>query len=125
MFGSRSKKNKQNQKRRSLHIRTGDEVIVISGEDRSKTPRKVLSVLPKQGKVIVEGVNMMKDHQKNRPANTRTSGINQQGIIEKACPIDISNVALVDPKSKKSTRIRMKDQDGKKVRVAVKSGETV
>ncbi len=124
MFGSRSKNNKKNQKRRSLHIRTGDEVIVISGEDRGKAPRKVLSVLPKQGKVIVEGVNMMKDHQRPRGGG-RQSAIAEQKLIEKACPIDISNVALVDPKSKRPTRIRMKDQDGKKVRVAVKSGETV
>ncbi len=114
------------ERRKPLRIRTGDEVIVISGESRDpNTPRKVLAVLPREGKVIVEGVNVMKDHQKQRAA-TRQSGITQQGIIEKPCPIAASRVALVDPQSKKRTRVKMQKQaDGKRVRVAVKSGETI
>ena len=123
----RSIRSKQEKRRKPLHVRVGDDVIVISGEGRGKTPRKVLAVLPQEGKVIVEGVNIMKDRQKNRQqTNTRASGINQQGIVEKAFPIDASNVALVDPTSKKPTRLRTKVQaDGRRVRVAAKSGETI
>jgi large subunit ribosomal protein L24 len=101
-------------------------VILLSGAgSKDKTPRKVLSVMPKEGKVIVEGVNVMKDRQKNKGGSARTSGINQQDVIEKPFPIFASKVALVDPKTKKPTRVTMKIQDGKRVRVAVKSGETI
>ncbi len=121
----RSNKQSKQVDRKPLRIRTGDMVLVISGKDRSKTPRKVLGVLPKEGKVIVEGVNMMMDRQKQRGGG-RASGINQQDMIEKPYPIDRSNVALVDPQSRKRTRVRMKTQaDGKRVRVATKSGETI
>ena len=123
MFRSR----KQNQKvnRKPMRIRTGDEVIVISGRDRSNTPRKVLGVLPREGKVIVEGVNMMADHQKQQ-GGRRASAISQQNVIEKAVPIDRSKVALVDPQTKKRTRVKMKTQsDGKRVRVSATSGETI
>ena len=121
----RSKKKQQAGKRKPMHIRVGDEVVVLSGRDRSTTPRKVLSVLPREGKVIVEGVNMMADHQKAQGGG-RASGINQQNVIEKAFPIDRSKVALIDPQSKKRTRIKMKTQpDGTRVRSALKSGETV
>jgi large subunit ribosomal protein L24 len=121
----RSNKKQKEVNRKPLRIRTGDEVIVIAGKDRSKTPRKVLAVLPKEGKVIVEGVNMMMDRQKQRGGG-RASGINQQDMIEKPYPIDRSNVALVDPQSRKRTRVRMKAQaDGTRTRVATKSGETI
>lgn len=113
--------------KRSLHIRTGDTVIVISGGGRSKQPRTVLGVLPRQGKVIVEGVNVMKDSQsqKNKQGG-RQAGINEQNYVEKPFPIDVSNVALVDPKSGKPTRVKFrKSSDGKLERVAVKSGQTI
>lgn len=120
-------KRQQETKRKSLHIRTGDDVIVISDSgSKDKTPKKVLSVLTKEGKVVVEGVNVMKDRQRNKPGGSgRASGINQQEVIEKPFPIDISKVALVDPKTKKPTRVGFKEQDGKRVRVATKSGETI
>lgn len=111
--------------RRKLHIRTGDMVLVISGEDRSKTPRKVLSVLSNEGKVVVEGVNVMKDSQKQ---NQQQGGAqaSTENFIEKPYPIDASNVALIDPKSGAPTRIRLQvDKDGKRQRIAVKSGEVV
>ena len=123
MFRSNKKQGKINRK--PLRIRTGDEVIVISGRDRSNTPRKVLAVLPREGKVVVEGVNMMADYQKPQ-GGRRASAISQQSVIEKPFPIDRSKVSLVDPQSKKRTRVKMKTQpDGKRVRLAAKSGETI
>ena len=113
-------------KARKLNIRTGDSVIVISGGGRSKTPRKVLSVLPREGKVIVEGVNVMKDSQKNKQQGGRQAGINEENFVEKPFPIDASNVALVDPKTGGPTRVKLqKGSDGKRERVAVKSGQTI
>lgn len=118
-------KRKQRPQHPMPPIRTGDEVYVISGEDRGRTARKVLSVLPRQGKVVVEGVNVMKDRQK-KSQQGRQSGINQQDFVEKPCPIDISNVALISSQTRKPTRIRMRTEpDGSKVRVAVKSGEVI
>ena len=99
-------------------IRKGDEVIVISGSDRGKTGT-VLDMIPRDGKVLVEGINMIKRHTKPRPPNE------PGGVIEKPAPIHASNIALVDPKSKKATRIRIEDVDGKRVRVAVRSGARI
>ncbi len=110
--------------RKPLHIKTGDDVIVISGEGRSKTPRKVLAVLPKDRKVIVEGVNMMKDRVKQNQGG-RQAGINQEGIVEKAFPIDASKVMLFDAKSKSRSRVKTSIVGGKRQRVSVKSGETI
>ena len=106
-----------------LSIRKGDQVVVISGKNRDrKTPKTVLEVLPKKGKVIVEGVNVMKD----TPNKRQQQQGGEQGITEKAMPIDASNVMLVDPKSGKPTRVkRVKGTDGKVQRVSVKSGETI
>jgi len=105
-----------------LSIRKGDQVVVISGKSRDrKTPKTVLEVLPKKGKVVVEGVNVMKD-----TPNKRAQQGTDAGITEKAMPIDASNVMLVDPKSGKATRVkRVKGEDGKVHRVSVKSGETI
>lgn len=115
----------QQANRKSLHIRVGDEVVVLSGEARGRTG-KVLAVLTKDAKVIVEGVNVMKDRQKNKQRGGRQAGINEQDFIEKPFPIHRSKVALVDPQSKKRTRVKMKvQQDGTRVRVAGKSGETI
>ncbi len=111
--------------RKPLRIKTGDDVIVISGEDKGKTARKVLSVLPKQRKVIIENVNVMKNRKK-QSGGQRSSGINQEDVIEKAFPIDASKVMLIDPKSKKATRVRMTTgKDGKLSRTAAKSGEAI
>ncbi len=118
-----SKRGDKTRPAKPLRIRTGDDVIVLTGKSRDpKTPRKVLGTLPQEGKVIVEGVNMMKDRQKPK-GGQRASGINQEENIVKPFPIDASNVALIDPKSGKATRVKMVVQDGKRVRVSVKSGD--
>ena len=110
-----------NEKTAKMNIRTGDTVVVISGKSRDRaTPRKVLGVIPKDGKLLVEGVNVVKDIRK------ATSAGSESGIVEKTMPIDASNVALVDPKSGKATRVRLvKGADGKRQRVSVKSGEVI
>ncbi len=106
-----------------LSIRKGDQVVVIAGKNRDrKTPKTVLEVLPKKGKVVVEGVNVMK----NTPDKRKQQGNTDEGITEKPMPIDASNVMLLDPKSGKPTRVkRVKGEDGKVSRVSVKSGETI
>jgi large subunit ribosomal protein L24 len=99
------------------HVRKGDTVIVVAGKERGKKG-KVLRVLPEKGRVVVERINMIKKHQ--RP----TQKIRQGGIIEREGAIHLSNVMLVDPASDKPTRVGMKAlSDGKKVRVARRSGE--
>lgn len=99
------------------HVRKGDTVIVVAGKERGKKG-KVLRVLPEKGRVVVERVNLIKKHQ--RP----TQKVRQGGIIEREGPIHLSNVMLVDPTSNKATRVGMRAlADGKKVRVARKSGE--
>lgn len=113
--------------RKKLHVKTGDMVMILSGDGRSKTPRKVLSTLASEGKVVVEGVNVMKKAQKqNQQQGGRQAGINEENFIETAMPIHASKVALIDPKSGERTRVRFQiDKDGKKQRVAVKSGQTI
>jgi large subunit ribosomal protein L24 len=99
------------------HVRKGDTVIVVAGKERGKKG-KVLRVIPEKGRVVVERINMIKKHQKP------TQKIRQGGIIEREGPIHLSNVMLVDPSSDKPTRVGMKAlSDGKKVRVARRSGE--
>jgi large subunit ribosomal protein L24 len=98
-------------------IKKGDKVIVLTGRDKGKTG-EVTQVLPKEERVVVSGVNVVKRHQ--RPSQT-TPG----GIVEKNASIHVSNVALVDPKSGEATRVGFKVEDGKKVRVAKKSGEVI
>jgi large subunit ribosomal protein L24 len=99
-------------------IKKGDKVVVIAGKDKGATGA-VTAVLRAEDRVIVEGVNVAKRHQKP----THVSG---GGIQKKELPIHISNVALADPKSGKASRVGYKAlKDGEKVRVAKKSGETV
>jgi large subunit ribosomal protein L24 len=99
------------------HVRKGDTVIVVAGKERGKKG-KVLRVIPEKGRVVVERINMIKKHQ--RP----TQKLRQGGIIEREGAIHLSNVMLVDPGSDKPTRVGMKAlSDGKKVRVARRSGE--
>lgn len=100
-----------------MKIKKGDQVIVLSGEDKGKTGEVVKS-MPKESKVVVQGINLVKRHTK--PSQT-TSG----GIVTKEAPINVSNVAIVDPKTGKATKIGYKEVDGKKVRVARKSGEVI
>ena len=100
----------------SMKIKKGDMVKVIAGRDKDKEG-KVIAVNKKDNTLLVEGVNMVKRHTK--PSQTNPQG----GIIEKEAPINVSNVMILDPESKKPTRIRKEKQaDGSYVRVAVKSG---
>ena len=99
------------------HVRKGDTEMVVAGKERGKKG-KVLRVIPEKGRVVVERLNMIKKHQ--RP----TQKVRQGGIIEREGSIHLSNVMLVDPSSGKPTRVGMKAlSDGKKVRVARRSGE--
>ncbi len=101
------------------HVRRGDTVIVVAGKERGKRGR-VLRVIPEKKRVVVERINMIKRHQ--RP----TQKVRQGGIIEREGPIHLSNVMLLDPTSGKPTRVGMRAlSDGKKVRVARKSGEII
>ena len=103
----------------SARIRKGDTVVVISGKDAGKTG-KVSRVLVDVDRVLVEGINLVKRHQKPTPRNP--SG----GILEREQPISACKVMPVDPKTGKGTRVRFKDlEGGKKVRVAAKSGEEI
>ncbi len=101
----------------ALKIRKDDEVVVISGKDKGKTG-KVLRVDPKKSKVFVEGLNIVKRHQ--RPSQTNPNA--QAGVIEKEGPIHISNVMLIDPKDKKPTRVGISREGGNRARVAKRSG---
>ena len=102
-----------------LHIRKGDEVIVLAGDDKGRKG-KVLKVLVTKQRALVEGVNMVSKSMKPSAKNP------QGGIVKQDAPIHVSNLSLIDPKSGKATRIGMKKtDDGKKVRVAKKSGEVI
>ena len=104
-----------------MRIRKGDEVIVIGGKDRGKEGT-VKAVDPKRNRVYVEGMNIVKRHQRPSALNPGA----QAGVIEREGPIHVSNVALVDPKSKKPTRIgTTTTPDGKKARVAKRSGTQI
>ena len=103
-----------------MKIRRDDTVKVISGKDRGRTG-KVLRVDPTRGRVVVEGVNVQKRHQ--RPTGL-TGQAQQAGVIEVEGPVHVSNVQLLDPKSGNPTRVGLKrSEDGRRVRVAKKSGQ--
>lgn len=101
-----------------MNIKKGDNVIILTGKDKGKKG-SVVKVLPSAGKVIVEGMNIKKRHIKK----TRDGKSGQ--VIEISHPIQRSNVALVDPKKGKATRIGSKTVSGKKVRIAKKSGQEI
>jgi large subunit ribosomal protein L24 len=101
-----------------MKIRTDDQVIVISGKDKGKTGR-VLRVDRKAEKVYVEGLNIIKRHQRANPANPN----GQVGVIEREAAIHVSNVAIVDPKDNKPTRVGIRrDDNGRRMRVTKRSG---
>jgi large subunit ribosomal protein L24 len=104
----------------SLKIRREDEVVVISGKDKGKTG-KVLRVDPEKNRVYVEGLNIIKRH--TRPSQIPGSPNAAGGVIEREGPIHISNVMLIDPKDKKPTRVRITRENGKRFRVATRSGQ--
>lgn len=99
-----------------MHVKKGDKVMVISGKDKGKTG-VILASFPKKERVLVEGVNIVKKHSKPSQLNP------QGGIISVEAPIHVSNVMPIDPKTGEPTRVGYKVVDGKKVRVAKKSGE--
>ena len=99
-------------------IKTGDKVRVIAGKDKGKEGN-VKQIFAAQNRVIVEGINMVKKHQK--PSNANPNG----GVLETEAAINASNVMLIDPSTNEPTRVGYKFVDGKKVRVAKKSGKTI
>lgn len=99
-------------------IKKGDTVVIRSGKDKGRTGT-VTKVLPQDGKVVVQGVNVAARHRK--PSQTNPQG----GIDRFEAPLAVSKVSLADPKSGQATRVRFEVRDGKKVRVAVKSGEVI
>ena len=99
-------------------IKKGDKVVVLAGKDKGRTG-EVLSVQPKDDKAVVRGVNQVRRHQKQSQSQ-------EGGIITKEAPIHLSNIAVADPKDGKPTRIGFRiEKDGKKVRVAKRSGEVI
>ena len=101
----------------AARVKKGDRVVVVTGRDKGKTG-EVIEVLPKQDRVKVRGVNMIKRHQ--RQTQTQSAG-----IIEREASVHLSNVMHVDPKSGEPTRVRFEMRDGTKVRVAKRSGEAI
>ena len=101
-----------------LKIRKGDKVVVITGKDKGKQG-EVVRTIPSENRAVVRGVNVAKRHQKQTAAQ-------EGGIVPKELPIQVSNLALIDPKDGKPTRVGYKTlADGKKVRVAKRSGEVI
>jgi len=103
---------------KKFKIKTGDQVVVLTGKDKG-AKGKVVKIIKDKDRVIVEGVNMIKKHVKPSTENP------QGGIVEKEAPLHVSNVALVDPKTGEATRVGYEIKDGKKVRVSKKSGEVI
>ena len=102
----------------TLKVRKGDTVQVVAGKDRGATG-KVIQAMPKTGRVLVEGVNRIKRHEKIRPTQR---GGQTGGITEKEAWIDASNVQLISPDDGKPTRVAYRDEDGVKVRVCARTG---
>ena len=99
-------------------IRKGDRVVVLNGKDKGRTG-DVLKVFPEKARAIVQGVNVAKRHQ-------RQTAQSEGGIVSKELPVHLSNLALEDPKDGKPTRVGFKTlEDGRKVRVAKRSGEVI
>ena len=120
---TRGKKNitrhERNAERSAMNISRGDTVRVMRGDDEGKEG-KVVRVYLKTGRVIVEGINIVKKHRRARTADE------QSGIIDMPAPMAVSNLMLIDPKSGKPTRVRVRlDADGTQERVSVKSGEPI
>ncbi|PAV27891.1 50S ribosomal protein L24 [Virgibacillus profundi] len=101
-----------------MHVKKGDKVKVISGKDRGKQGN-ILEAYPKKDRVLVEGINMIKKHAKPSQENP------QGGILNQEAAIHVSNVMPIDPKSGEPTRVGYEERDGKKVRIAKKSGEAL
>ena len=100
-----------------MKVKTGDQVMILAGKDKGKTGQ-IKQVFPKDSRVIVEGANLVKRHQKQ-------SQTAQAGIVSKEATIHVSNVAHIDPKDKKPTRVGYKIDGDRKVRFAKRSGEVI
>jgi large subunit ribosomal protein L24 len=98
-------------------IKKGDKVVVLAGKDKGRTG-EVIRMMPKDDKAVVRGINIVRRHQ-------RQSQTQEGGIISKEAPIHLSNIAVADPKDGKATRVKIEVKDGKKVRVAKRSGATI
>lgn len=118
--GKRSRTRHQvNAQRVKLGVTKGDTVRVVRGDDRGREG-KVLRVFPKTGRVLVEGVNIVKRHRRARRPEE------QSEIVDMPAPVHASNLMLLDPKSGEPSRVRMRiDSDGTKERIAVKSGDSI
>ncbi|WP_226038437.1 50S ribosomal protein L24 [Aquibacillus saliphilus] len=101
-----------------MHVKKGDKIQVISGKDKGKQGT-ILESYPKKERVLVEGINVVKKHAKPSQENP------QGGILNQEAPIHVSNVMPIDPKSGEPTRVGFEVRDGKKVRIAKKSGEAL
>ena len=100
-----------------LKIKKGDHVVVLTGKDKGKHG-EVLKMMPEENRAIVKGIALIRRHQ-------RQTATQDGGIISKEAPIHLSNVALIDPKDDRPTRVRIEVRDGERVRVAVRSGEVL
>jgi large subunit ribosomal protein L24 len=110
---------------KAMRIRRDDSVIVVGGKDRGKTGR-VIRTDPRRGRVYVEGLNVVKRHQRPRSVKEAQKGGEVGGIIEKEGPIHVSNVMLLDPEDNKPTRVRIeRSSDGKRRRVAARTGNPI
>jgi large subunit ribosomal protein L24 len=109
---------------KNMRIRTDDTVLVTAGKDKGKSGR-VIRTDPSRRKVFVEGLNIIKRHQRPRSMDSTKAGA-AGGIIEKEGPIDVSNVALLDPSDNKPTKVGVKvADDGKRVRFSKRTGKTI
>jgi large subunit ribosomal protein L24 len=112
-------KKKLESHNNKLHVKKDDTVFVITGKDKGKKGR-IIAAYPRENRVLVEGINMVKKHAKPSQQNP------QGGIITQEAPIHVSNVMLLDPKSGQPTRVGYKTlENGKKVRIAKKSGQEI
>ena len=110
---------------KSMRIRKNDTVVVTGGKDRGKTGR-VLRCEPAKRRVYVEGLNMVKRHQRPRSLKDTQKSAQAGGIIEKEGPIDVSNVMLLDPETNRPTRVGIRvGDDGKRVRYAKRTGQAL
>jgi large subunit ribosomal protein L24 len=109
----------------ALRIRRDDQVVVISGKDRGRTGT-VVAVDPSRERVVVEGVNVVKRHQRPNPAAAPGTPASQGGVVEQEGSIHVSNVMLVDPQTNQPTRVGVtRSEDGRAVRVAKRSGQQI
>jgi large subunit ribosomal protein L24 len=99
-------------------VKKGDQVMCVAGKDKGRTGT-VLEVMPDDGRVLVEGINIVKRHTKARPPD------DPGGIVQKPAPIHLSNVMPIDPSDEKPCRVRIEEKDGVRIRVSARTGEAL